>query len=120
MGTGMPELPKGYFWRVRVVEGYVLPERISVDIRRKRLIGSEYVVGLFLQHKNLPDPKQVRSWKDAYAPLTDENVLHTAQLVLEQWERKKAKAATEKRLLGDYPPNKLELGGNIGKEGSQV
>lgn len=118
MSTGMPELPKGYFWRVQVKEEYFsLQERVIVDIRRKRLFGSEYVIGQLLQSKTTPEPnsKQVGGWKDPYAPLTDENVLHTAQLVLEQWERKKAKAATAKRLLGDYPPNKLELGGNIGQ-----
>lgn len=114
MSTGMPELPKGYFWRVRVKEEYFsLPERVFVDIRRKRLFGSEYVTGRLLHHKTTPEG--IYSAKGLAAPLTDENVLHTAQLALKQWERKKAKAETEKRLLGDYPPNRLELGGNIGQ-----
>ena len=115
MNTGMPELPDGYFWRVRRwEESFSLTERVSVDIRRKRLFGSEYIYGLPLEFKNKPEVPtgKVGGWKPIHAPLTDENVLYTAQVVLENWNRRKAKAATEKRLLGDYPPNKLELGGN--------
>lgn len=87
--TGMPELPEGYFWRVK--QGYAYA--INVQLR-KRVMGRLSVV---VENSVNDDP-------------TPWGVRNLAAYVLYRWEtstaRKQEEAAIQ-NLYGDYPPKKL-------------
>lgn len=104
----LPELPEGYYFEVferGSSRGYDRA-KYAVSIRRKRkwwfavveetetfsyYPSSSRYVGLFA------------------AQLSDENVLHYATECYKRWQSKNARNLTEERLLGKYPPKKLEL-----------
>lgn len=84
--TGLPELPKGYFWRV--TRGFC-SEYVEVQIRKRVLFVFSRTVTYSTQNKARLNPYSLRS--TAIHALRDFNPES-------DW----------KKYVGDYPPKKLE------------
>jgi hypothetical protein len=82
--TGLPELPKGYFWRVKMI----LNEFVVVQIRKRLLWGSCAIEEASLIRQDV-GPQRIQA---------------VAFLALDRWTRTRKDLG---RYLGDYPPKKL-------------
>lgn len=83
--TGMPEVPEGYFWRVKR-GGYY---KLEVQLRKR----------WFWQFSHSVESCPL---DDA----TEWGVVNNAAYILERWN-KRTLGPTVSGLLGDYPPKKL-------------
>lgn len=89
--TGLPQLPEGYFWRVR--KDTFFRQYSYIEIRKPgRLFGSKIVVQA-TRHTEDIDEQEIRTFAD--------------MLSEELEEKLNPKPRTEKNLFGDYPPKKL-------------
>lgn len=101
--TGLPELPKGHFWRVERAASlneydYWFWDGYRVSLRRKLLLGSRTVdhSGHF---QNLNDVVRQAEWILTRRALADAKRIEAARL-------QEAKRQEEARVLGDYPPKR--------------
>lgn len=85
--TGLPVLPAGQFWRVSNSRA---GNSVGVQRREKRRRGSRPVGR---QHSVLKNEA------------TPEEILGTAEYIL--WKETQSPDADYRKVLGDYPPNKL-------------
>lgn len=85
--TGLPELPAGYWWRVSKtpVTSSFSSSPYTIEIRTAK----------------------ARVVTRGFAALTDEGIANAARVVHISFRDKLEREENEKRLLGDYPPNKL-------------
>lgn len=86
--TGLPALPEGQFWRV---SQSMASTYVDVIRRQKTWYGSRKVGESHPVTKSEATPKEVRA---------------AAMYIL--WKEKKAPDADRRKVLGDYPPKKLE------------
>lgn len=86
--TGMPEVPKGYFWRVKPGGMY----KLKVELRQRWFWGISFEVEMCVTD-------------DA----TEWGVRNNAAYILNRWQERTRKATGKgvEALLGDYPPKKL-------------
>lgn len=85
--TGLPELPEGYFWRVKESVSIF----VDVEIRKKWWVGSRQV-----------------AWTSMYrSQLSKQKILECARYVLSKWRRDVTETNDSRALLGDYPPKSL-------------
>lgn len=90
--TGLPDLPEGYFWRIR--ETYRGSENIRVEIRKRRIIGS----------------KRIEWHPVSKSEVNPSRILSAAEYAL-MWMRDggfDSKGTAWKQHVGDYPPKKLQ------------
>jgi hypothetical protein len=106
--TGLPVLPKGYFFRVKFgySEYYGNAPTYELHIRRKRVLRtSEYMAG-----STIPDIGTRNNAVSSLSSLTEKNILHAAiklfpQLAAEKEYRERI--SRNKKLVGNYPPNSI-------------
>lgn len=118
--TGLPELPEGYFWRVRhrryrPFEKY---DWVDTDTTRLQVLLIKTFSGTRTE-KVYPKPWYRRTHKEIEVPYTSEDIqfvedaegTHTiavrnaANRIMKRWEKAKVRDA----LVGDYPPKTLEV-----------
>lgn len=94
-----PDLPKGYFFRVEFIPGWLLESYYELSIRKKRLFGSEKIVSRRVER---------------YGPYetvipTNDELNETADLLL-LVDLEKSSNALERHndIVGDYPPKKAD------------
>lgn len=85
--TGLPGLPKGYFWRVRRGSA----EYLRLQMRKKTWFGSA-VVEWSVTERHKASPTELRE---------------AASCILRKLERRSTQGADWKKYLGDYPPKML-------------
>ena len=85
--TGLPELPAGYWWRVSkttVTSGYdSWPYQIEIRNAKERVV------------------------RKGFSDMSDSGVLAAARSLHYSFKRRLKRLENEKRLLGDYPPNRI-------------
>lgn len=86
--TGLPELPEGYFWRIKK-DIYPFAQ---VQIRKQ---------GRFFSYKKYSSPLYRSSLEYPRA------IVKTAEYAIESWQRQN-KILGDNDVYGDYPPKKLE------------
>ncbi len=97
---GLPELPAGYFWRVKNSDyHYFAGAELTMEIRQKRFLGSRSIRSSWVSS---PPP-----WCDS-SEVSASDVLDAAIKCLAGWNREKAEVQTVNTLIGDYPPKRLE------------
>lgn len=88
--TGLPELPKGYFWRVH--ETHNESNYFRVSLMRKKI----WPLGRGV----------VEEWTaDSITEMSEPRVLDMANWVYREW--RKLRTSGNETLFGDYPPKKL-------------
>jgi hypothetical protein len=87
--TGLPELPEGYFWRIKK---FIAPYA-RVEIRRADKFFSTLIESGVLYRAETGDHKKI---------------VDTAQFALKKWNEYRGLSARES-VYGDYPPKKLEV-----------
>lgn len=102
--TGLPELPEGHFWRVSTDDC----GEVKIAIRKHRkLWWSKRIIGGYVRHGE--DHRHILSLSNE--ALTPAAIFATAEDCLEAWRERDAKRVryeTNRKLLGSYPPKKLE------------
>lgn len=83
LSTGLPELPEGYFWRVKESFG----QFVKFQIRKKLLLGSSLIV-----------ESVTESWE-----LNDGHFRFMAQHTYGKFDGRTG----ARKYIGDYPPKKL-------------
>lgn len=101
MSTGLPELPKGQFWRVvRGVQSYMY-----LELRRKHLIGSSIISEVEIQTYGFASGLKIRDY-------TQDELREQIRNAAEKMLRKRAEEdilnSSLNELTGDYPPKRLE------------
>jgi hypothetical protein len=89
--TGLPEVPEGFFWKISYA---YTPGAFRITLRKK-LFG--------------PFSQEVK-FGIMYPPLTDDEIIETAEWVLGEWEDEKDRVAAEyesSKYIGTYPPKNL-------------
>lgn len=117
--TGLPELPEGYFWRVRHHrsrdQGY--HDWVVTDTTRLQVLLMQTVSGTRTE-KVYPKPWYRLTHQEITTPYTYEEiqfvedcegthpiaVSNAANRIMKRWEKAKVRDA----LVGDYPPKTLE------------
>jgi hypothetical protein len=88
--SGLPLLPKGYFFRVKKGAFGVYP---WVEIRHKIWFFSEEVSG---------------RWTSYHFDTVEEEISYLAGALAKEFYERLYLEGTQKRLAGDYPPKRLE------------
>ena len=98
--TGLPVPPEGMYWEVKLV-GFWSTPRIYLRDSNDRVVRKDHVYRMHKAH--------VRSdWVKIYE-LTDRAVYQSACRVLEEYTAVQEAEKNYSRLVGKYPPNKVEL-----------
>lgn len=90
-GTGLPELPEGYFWRVKTGPLGIFP---WVELRKKTRFGSKKIDGSWWSGNNF------RS--------IEAEIVYLASRIFEQFEVAQERES-KYHLIGDYPPKSIEI-----------
>jgi hypothetical protein len=98
--TGLPELPEGYFWRVREVGGTKYADSLYVCLMRRRWYGATEV------------ERAMASQNSAWGPTMAHALRARAQHVVEDQFR--TTTPDFAALLGDYPPKILRTSSDAG------
>lgn len=105
--TGLPELPKGYFYRT--YEGHNWRDgwtyRMQI-IKRKWYGGRELIHEKRISEPN-PDAIERTGGTPYLYALTDSAVLHTSKELKTMLDAYREVTSIEKRLLGNYPPKRI-------------
>lgn len=88
MTESLPELPKGYFWRITEIYIFSTP---LVQIRKKRWIGSEELLST-----RIGEPYEGKSWEDM--------ALYAARHLYRKFQESERYAIFVSKVEGDYPP----------------
>lgn len=90
--TGLPEVPEGYFWRVKKFNYDYSRYTVDVQLRHRIWGGFSTEVANLLAEGNA------------------ESILNAALTVLRMWGREinaQAKRDEREQFIGDYPPKRL-------------
>lgn len=109
--TGLPQLPEGQYWKVEIDE--VFEEPFVILMRRRKWWTSAQVHSVpVLSGWDDPNEKYLDRVRDTASPeFNDENIRRSAQRlldILEMQENEREARQKNSRLLGDYPPNKVD------------
>jgi hypothetical protein len=94
--TGLPELPKGYFFRVHKKASYISYHYVTLFYKKQCR---------FLFWTYTKDVEQIFS-SIIHPTLSEHNILTAAMEVV---QKRNDWLARDSSLLGDYPPKKLEF-----------
>lgn len=91
--TNLPQLPEGYFWRVRNADSM---GDVKVSLRKRMALGSRsvghgYAFGRLYSH----------------CGITAEKIQQAAVLIYLEWEQKGEDRIAYNEFAGDYPPKRL-------------
>ena len=89
IAAGAPELPEGYFYRVR----NTAIKSLKVEIRRARAVGSELLADTYVIHENYPTAEAA--------------IVRACQMAYEHWQERDEVAAKYRAttaFVGDHDP----------------
>ena len=89
VAAGAPELPEGYFYRVRTTN----IKSLKVEIRRARSVGSELLADTYVIHESHPTAEAA--------------IVRACQLTYERWQERDEVAAKYRAMtafIGDHDP----------------
>lgn len=114
--TGLPDLPRGYRWRIRRArtdDGYSIHNGYFLEIVRGRVFKRVLYWGAVVseQTRTRYTESEINRRDSAVSEarlITDESIRYAADLLLREFTAGQADAAAHKKYVGLYPPNSLD------------